>query len=79
LPPPLELIAKRTYQEKEPVLTGAPIPFLSLASLAGGRFPKEEVCGKTKAERVQAGEEPESFPVDLKPDVATLRATTNNI
>ena len=49
LPPPLELIAKRTYKEKEPVLTGAPIPFLSLASLAGGRFPKEEACGKTKA------------------------------
>jgi len=79
LPPPLELIAKRTYKEKEPVLTGAPIPFLSLASLAGGRFPKEEACGKTKAQRQQSGEELPSFPVDLKPDVATLRANTNNI
>ena len=79
MPPPLELIAKSTYQEKEPILTGAPIPFLSLASLAGGHFPKEEICGKTKAEKVQEGEEPESFPVELKPDVATLRATSNNI
>jgi len=51
LPPPLELIAKQTFKEKETVFTGAPIPFLSLASLAGGRFPKEEVCGKTKAQR----------------------------
>lgn len=51
LPPPLELIAKTTYKEEEPIKTGAPIPFLSLASLAGGRFLKEEACGKTKAEK----------------------------
>lgn len=31
LPPPLELIAKTAYREEEPVKTGAPIAFLSLA------------------------------------------------
>ena len=31
LPPPLELIAKRYYKEDEPIKTGAPIAFVSLA------------------------------------------------
>ena len=31
LPPPLELIAKSTYKEEEPIKTGAPISFVSLA------------------------------------------------
>lgn len=47
--------------------------------MAGGRFKNEEACGKTKAELQEIGNEPESFPVDLKPDVASLRANTNNI
>ena len=36
LPPPLELIAKSAYKEDEPVKTGAPIAFVSLAQMAGG-------------------------------------------
>ena len=31
LPPPLELIAKSAYKEDEPIKTGAPIAFISLA------------------------------------------------
>ena len=31
LPPPLELIAKTVYKEEEPIKTGAPISFVSLA------------------------------------------------
>ena len=50
LPPPLELIAKTVYKEEEPIKTGAPIAFVSLAQMAGGRFKNEEACGKTKAE-----------------------------
>ena len=38
LPPPLELIAKTVYKEEEPIKTGAPISFVSLAQMAGGRF-----------------------------------------
>ena len=48
LPPPLELIAKTVYKEEEPIKTGAPIAFVSLAQMAGGRFKNEEACGKTK-------------------------------
>ena len=79
LPPPLELIARSAYKQQEPVKTGAPIPFVSLAQLAGGRFRKEEACGKTKAEQEQEPEPEKVFPVDLKPDVATLRSNTTNI
>ena len=50
LPPPLELIAKTVYKEEEPVKTGAPIAFLSLARMVGGRFKNEEACGKSKEE-----------------------------
>jgi len=51
LPPPLELIAKTVYKEEEPIKTGAPISFVSLAQMAGGRFKNEEVCGKSKEDR----------------------------
>ncbi len=79
MPPPLELIAKTTYKEEEPVKTGAPIPFVSLAQMAGGRYKTEELCGKKRSQMQADGSEAETFPVDLKPDVATLRANTNSI
>ena len=53
LPPPLELIAKSVYKEEEPVKTGAPIAFLSLAQMAGGHFRQEELCGVSREERKQ--------------------------
>ena len=77
LPPPLELIAKTVHKD-EPIKTGAPIAFVSIAQMAGGRYRAEEACGKPKAERAE-GEEPENFPIDLKPDVASIRANQTNI
>ena len=53
---------------------------MSIAQIAGGKFRQEEVCGKTKEEKERDGQDThDEFPVDLKPDVATLRANTNNI
>ena len=47
--------------------------------MQGGTFKQEEACGKTREEKKEEGVEAETFPVDLKPDVATLRASTTNI
>jgi len=58
LPPPLELIAKSAFKDDEPIKTGAPIAFVSLAHLVGGRYKAEEKCGKTRAEMQLAKEEP---------------------
>ena len=65
LPPPLELIAKSVYKEEEPVKTGAPIAFLSLAQLAGGHFRHEEACGMSREERkqLQAAESASAKPL----------------
>ena len=42
------MIAKTVYKEEEPIKSGAPFAFVSLAQLAGGNFRDEEECGKTK-------------------------------
>lgn len=68
MPPPLELIAKTVYIAEEPVKTGAPIAFVNLEKLNGGKYRESENLGRPKAE--QAEKEPVQFAVDLQPDVA---------
>ena len=76
--PPLELIAKTVYIEEEPVLTGAPIAFVRLDKFAG-HYKEAESLGKSKSEK-DGDKEPAFQPeVDLKPDVASLRANAANI
>lgn len=78
MPPPLELIAKTVYLEEEPVLTGAPIAFVRLEKFYGGNMKEAESLGKPKSEKTD--KEPVFEPeVDLKPDVASLRANAANI
>lgn len=76
LAPPLELIAKTGYTVEEPVLTGAPINFVKLEKLHGGKTRKTE---KTNVDQSQKnGSSPlfESIapPIGVcKPDVQQIR------
>jgi hypothetical protein len=52
LAPPMELISKTGYTVEEPVLTGAPINFIKIERLQGGKTRKE----KTTESQTASGE-----------------------
>ena len=48
MPPPLELISKTVFHEEEPIKTGAPIAFVQVEKLSGGKQKPEEAISKPK-------------------------------
>ena len=80
MPPPMELISKTVFHEEEPIKTGAPIAFVQVEKLNGGKCKLEEAISKPKtSEEKEKLKESKVFEVDLKPEVAQIRASSQSI
>lgn len=75
MPPPLELMPQSVFHEEEPIKTGAPIAFIQVDKFNGGKTRNEEALSAPKEDK-----KPQKvFEVDLKPEVAEIRAKSANI
>lgn len=73
LAPPLDLIAKTGYTQDEPIQTGAPINFLKLEKLIGGKT-RKEVISTVKTEPLKL-----EILGPVKPDIQAIRQASTQL